>query len=280
MISPATPMRTYKSYGIACMRLNSQTDRYEFMMVQKRLTYSFSAFAMGKYKKHDENTIRHLFSGMTSQEKIDLLSLDYSIIWFRLWRELPIVDNKSVMDCVWRVREKAPTLRTRKTNRFLFNQHRRFFENNWLKDGGKKMRKMLMCSTNSELPWELPRGRQKKQESGLSTAIREFSEETGMSPDSFQLLLNIPPITHRYVSGGNTYSNTYYPAICDPGIIESNVFNDPSKFGEVVYSKFLDVNNVALDPSVAKMLRNAIIVVRNIGKRRTPPLECDEETSV
>lgn len=83
------PTRT--SYGIALCRYNANMVP-EIIMVKKRLSYNFCAFVMGKYRKNDVSDLMLLFNGMTLQEKIDIISLDFQLLWTKLWA-MPISSN-------------------------------------------------------------------------------------------------------------------------------------------------------------------------------------------
>ena len=74
-----------KAYGIACVRYNDIARQYEILMVRKRCTYAFISFVSGRYCRNDERTIMDLLNAMTNQEKLDVLSLDFDILWWRIW---------------------------------------------------------------------------------------------------------------------------------------------------------------------------------------------------
>jgi hypothetical protein len=83
-----------KSSGIACCRFNKDTNRLEVLLVKKRYTYCFVAFVFGQYNNKDEKRLKFLFNGMTLQEKIDILSLRFDMIWYKIWLEFPAISRQ------------------------------------------------------------------------------------------------------------------------------------------------------------------------------------------
>ena len=55
------------SYGIALIKKNkllNNNNNYEVLMIKKRLTYAFIAFAKGIYNKHNDTELIKLFSNI------------------------------------------------------------------------------------------------------------------------------------------------------------------------------------------------------------------------
>ena len=83
--------QTKKSYGVACCRFNKK-NKLQILLIKKRYTYCFAAFVLGQYNKN-EKYLKFLFNGMTVQEKIDILSLNFDILWYKIWMEIPSNDK-------------------------------------------------------------------------------------------------------------------------------------------------------------------------------------------
>ena len=62
---------TKKSYGLMCFRY---TNKFEVLLVQRRISYGFYDFVIGKYNIQDMKKLTHLFNNMTNDEKITILS--------------------------------------------------------------------------------------------------------------------------------------------------------------------------------------------------------------
>jgi 8-oxo-dGTP pyrophosphatase MutT (NUDIX family) len=188
---PVSKQHKY-SIGLACMRYINGYP--EILLVCKRYTYAFSEFVHGKYTmlfhsnyQKTKQDLIDLFSKMTVEEKVDILSLDFNKIWYKVWL------NGS----------KPPS--------YFYAKNK--FESTFLVDGGVRLKKLLSKSTNSQKVWEIPKGRKKsKEESDIICAVREFKEETGIQKNQYKIL---PGIIRKFshTDANITYTNTYYLAV-------------------------------------------------------------------
>lgn len=67
--------------------------------------------------------------------------------------------------------------------------------------------------------WSIPKGEVSPGEDPLSTAKREFEEETGLAPSE-----DFIPLGSIKQKGGKTVEAWAYEGSCDPGSIKSNMF--------------------------------------------------------
>ena len=100
-------------------------------------------------------------------------------------------------------------------------------------------------STYLEPEWEFPKGRRNLNEKNLETAIREFSEETGIDIRNIDIDLN-KTFKEIYKSYDNiTYCNEYYLA---KYIVDDHSFkikqNVKEQYTEVSDIKFFTYNSV------------------------------------
>lgn len=171
------------SLGIACCRVNEQ-NRMEILLVCKRITYAYNLFVHGRYNSGSTHELLRLFSNMTLDEKLDILSLNFMQIWYRIWLN--------------------------STHASTFFSAKNKFETTFAVDGGVRLRKLIAKSGSINRIWEIPKGRKKKSsEPDINCAVREFQEETGMSLSNYKLF----PWARRsysYVDGKTKYTNTYF----------------------------------------------------------------------
>lgn len=186
-----------RSAGLACCRYNNTRKCYEILLVKKRCTYNFVAFVLGHYSKRDEKRVKFLFNGMTYSEKVDILSLKYGQLWYRVMLYYP--DYLDINND-----------RMSKGDINAYIKKKNKFESTFVVDGGRKLRTIINGTHNSELLWEIPKGRKCKNEITLDCAVREFREETGMKPSHYRVLTQISPVTESYINMGTTYINKYY----------------------------------------------------------------------
>lgn len=173
------------STGVACCRVHN--GRPEILMVRKRYTYAYNTFVHGMYDAANADALRELFNRMTTDEKHDILSLNFNQMWYRVWLHMPPNNN--------------------------YYQSRGRFESAWLRDQGARLRRLIAGSSNGNCVWEIPKGRKKNpKEPDIICACREFQEETGMKKKYYKVY---PETKCRFsfADDGTNYVNNYYIAI-------------------------------------------------------------------
>ena len=224
------------SLGIACCQLNGR--RPEILLVRKRFTYAFNQFIHGKYNSSNNEELISLFSGMTLDEKIDINSLNFMQMWYRVWLNSP-----------------RPTL--------TFTSAKHKFEKVFATDDGPvRLRRLLACAAHSQRVWEIPKGRRKnKAEADIHCAVREFGEETGIEKKEYSL---IPGAQRRYsyIDGGVRYTVTYYFALARHTIIPRVHFGAQGQIDEVAEARWMNIDEIRavdytghLTPIVRPILR-------------------------
>jgi len=201
-----------KSYGIALVRFNVKTNHYELLFIKKRYTYHFVEFVLGHYSKNNEDRLKDLFSGMSHEEKITVLSLDFGKLWYKIW----LIDPESSYD---------KKLTYDEQNRY--NTCKKHFEKCFLVDSGERLRNLVNMSRCVETIWELPKGRKNSNETNIDCAIREVTEETGITPDQYRILHNLDPIMVKTFDT-ITYENYYWIAVWEGDHIPTNKHKDES----------------------------------------------------
>lgn len=246
------PLPIKKSYGIICARFNKRTNKIEFLLVRKRCTYYYFDFILKHYDKYDDTKLLYLFNRMTYDEKIDILSLDFGRMWFRLW----LINPDSPYT--------PPNLKL-STDYDRYKLCKSTFEKNYMYDGGKRLRDIMGKSKNSNCLWEIPKGRKSSsQEKDMVTAIREFGEETGIDSLKYDILEEGPIILSN-ISNGVKYTNYYYLAIyTDPDINVNIDFNNQMQISEISGIDWFDIDkiNVLDSPQIVHVIKNANKILR------------------
>lgn len=202
------------SVGIACVKMSQ--SGMEILLVRKRYTYSFNKFVNGRYRSDNNHELIALFNGMTIDEKLDIISLNFSQIWYRVW-----LNNLQKMSSFYTAKSK--------------------FENNFVADKGARLKRLLSASKeNGALVWEIPKGRKKNRiEGNMQCAIREFKEETNVSKKQIKVFLE--NISYSYISDGTKYTNTYYFALAKNGINPRVDISHNDQIGEIAEIKWMGI---------------------------------------
>lgn len=219
------------SYGIAlCRYNNNKNNQVEILMVKKRFTYHYFNFIFGYYKKYNNKQLQYLFNNMTFNEKIDILSLKFNNMWYRLWlcdpeKYYDTNDENHIkhMKCFFRKKAK--------------------FETIFMKDNGKRLRRLINSSSNSVTPWEIPKGNPNSNELDINCAIRELEEETGIYTDKYSLLWNEKPVKSTNKDDDVIYTSIYYIAYLN----KNNTWEPSIKFETNNQSEVEEIQWVTLD---------------------------------
>lgn len=238
------PKPGYKiSYGVALCKYDKSHDgnqEVKILMVKRRYTYSYFSFVFGHYKKHNKKRIQYLFDNMTFGEKIDILSMNFSNMWYRLW----LCDPEKNYD---KYQLNSATDTQTKNLTYYFRKKTKF-ENIFMRDGGKLLKRLINSSSNSATPWEIPKGGANIDELDLNCASREFEEETGVSSEKYTLLWNIDPIISAHKDDNIVYQSNYYIAylnrITDVNWSPKVKFNSTQQLAEVEQVQWVSLNEL------------------------------------
>lgn len=233
-----------KSCGIACLRTDSK-NQLEILLVKKRYTYEFCDFVLGNYDSSSRESIntsvRKLVNNMTIHEKIDILSLNFDTMWFKIWLESPILKSyKPIIN----TENAYDTLKKIKS----YEKKKKKFTNVFLRDNGERLKNIVLNSKNNtsiELMWEIPKGRKRKIETNLDCAIREFKEETNIEQDNYNILFDINPIIETLNSSNTTYIHKYFVAYSTyQSKPELKIIKNLSQVTEISSIKWLKLNEI------------------------------------
>ena len=229
---------TKTSIGIILCRKNETSGRPEVLLVHKRYTYAFAEFVHGRYARGRPGSgaalrcVSALFDNMTTEELLDVWSLNFEQMWFRIWLS--------------------------HSNRDLYNKKYAKFQSTFMRDdGGDALRRNLKeARGHGTLLWEVPKGRRiNAREADVLCAVRELQEETSIKKNEYRIL---PGVKRResYVSAGTRYVCAYYIALANPHLANSTgrCPGDPGRptlreihhMGEVSKIRWHDIERVRM----------------------------------
>ena len=226
------------SVGIACIRIVNKIP--EILLICKRYTYGYNMFVHGRYNSGDTGKIIAMFNGMTVEEKHDILSLNFSQIWYRIW-----LNSKHRLGAYFAAKNK--------------------FESTFAVDGGLRLRRMIIKSTNSSKIWEIPKGHRARNETNIDCAIREFKEETGISKKHYHIF----PATRKqvYIDAGTKYTNTFYFAYTAE-IVEPKIdFGSVDQVCEVSDIRWLSVEQIRLLDATGRLARQVRPIMHYVKRK-------------
>lgn len=233
---------TKKSFGLVCCRWNHSM---EILMVKKRYTFYYVEFVLGHYQAQSDEQLLFLFNRMSNEEKIEIESMDFNRIWYKIWMESShdLMPNSSEFKTYHRCKKKFE-------NAFIRN-----FTGDINFIPGERLRDLLSKSHNQDTMWEIPKGKKAHpQETDLECAIRETIEETGIT-NGFTILPELDPLEIRYKNQKAHFINKYF--ICletspnsmkldyNPKYKKSRInFRDKRQILEIVDVKWMNLDEL------------------------------------
>ena len=188
------------------------------LMVQKRTSYAFTDFIMGRYNKNNRRNILSKFNNMTIHEKILVRSLNFDLMWYHHTLNL----------------DKTP----------LYYRCLTKFTNNFLVNNNKLLKGLLNGSIrNVDLLWEPPKGRINDKESNLSCAMRELKEETGITSESYQIIKG-HKVKKAHMADKIKYVVYYYIAKCREDVIPTFSVSNTVQAIELANTKWIPVRDI------------------------------------
>jgi 8-oxo-dGTP pyrophosphatase MutT (NUDIX family) len=184
------------SYGIIVFRESVQR---EYLMIRRKDTFGYIDFVRGKYSINNVEQIQRMFNEMTTTEKKQILTEDFSTLWKMMW-----VDNNNFQN-------KSDEISSSKKYEILKNGI-------FICDKIVTLELLIKNSltTWDESEWEFPKGRRNYQEKDVDCALREFEEETGYDKKTLCLVENVMPFEEIFIgSNHKSYKHKYYLAYMD-----------------------------------------------------------------
>jgi ADP-ribose pyrophosphatase YjhB (NUDIX family) len=182
--------------------IKKEASELKYLMILDRHTPDYAQIIWGNYDFNNSTYIRTLISRLSNHEirLIETYSLNHLFVKY------------------WIFSKRDPF----KVYRKQYIQSKIKFD--LLKSGtytvaGEYIKFSDMVASNErhwpDPDWGFPKGRRKRYvyESDLDCAMREFREETGISPKNYQIIKEVKPIEEIfYGSDGVQYKNVYYLA--------------------------------------------------------------------
>ena len=174
-------------------------DNLKYLMIRRKDSLGYVDFMRGKYPLFNKRHLLNIINEMTVNEKNNLLSKEFDILWQELWG-----DNIGIQ---YRGEEK--------TSKEKFNSLKAGIT---LKTITYNLESLIKESEYQwqEPEWGFPKGRRNYQEKDLTCALREFEEETGCNKNNLKVIYNLIPIEELFTgSNYKSYKHKYFIAYMD-----------------------------------------------------------------
>jgi len=174
------------SFGIICYKI--EADEIKYIMIQRKDSLSFMEFIRGKYNVNEKHYIINLINCMTYTERNMLYTKTFDEIWIYAWCHNPLTSFKHTKEYI------------ESKQKFEF-----LIANNIINV-------YYITSNIATQEWGFPKGRKKIKELDIDCAIREFSEETGLTKNDINIK-DIEPFEEIFFGTNNIlYKHLYFIA--------------------------------------------------------------------
>ena len=202
-----------------------ENAQIEFLLIQRKDSLRFVDFTRGKYLVDDKEYLSQMFSNMTNKEREFIQKVSFDELWKHVWghqggssqQQQQQQQQKDILGTI----ERQP----KSNHKSDYEQSKNKF--NKLKEEGIIEELLSKTESTWDTPeWGFPKGRRNPHESDIESAIREFQEETGLTPLDFDVISNMEPLTETFYGDNKIhYCHTYYLAQCKPDV---NIIFDTS----------------------------------------------------
>lgn len=208
--------------------IQSYFDKIKFLLIRRKHSLGYLEFIRGKYKVEDEIKILSLLKIMTPIEKDKILTKSFDVLWTDIWKKtsyIQIYQNEYN-----RSKKKFLTLKN-----------------------SNKLNELIKKTTLKFLTpeWGFPKGRRSNNEDNITTAIREFKEESGLNNNEFIIINNVKPFEEIfYGSNGIQYKHIYYFALYNGENKMLKVNKNDSEFqeiGDIGWFNYMETINLIRD---------------------------------
>lgn len=204
------------SYGVIAFRINDESwmqpkrflndeltglpeKKIEFLLIQRRDSIGFVELIRAKYKLNDIEYIRDQILNITQKERDALKTKTFDELWTGLWGSLHSAENRQYKQEYEQAKSKHEQLRS------------------GIEVNGKKYTLTSLIDSTPLVwdspEWGFPKGRRNIHETDFKCAMREFTEETGISTNDVRIFENIEPIKESFFGSNNIhYRHIYFLA--------------------------------------------------------------------
>lgn len=240
------------SFGVICYRIAPAPEKGgnpvpQYLMVQRKDSLSFVEFIRGKYNVQNRGYIMRLLSNMTLFERSLLHAASFDALWHGFWQ------SEHSSGFVKEYEQSKARFSMLRAGYYLrpANAHQAdvvFFSLE------TALTSTAAAATHTEPEYGFPKGRRNINESDLSCACREFSEEAGLDVADIELVhpSGGRPYEEVFMGSNHTrYRHVYYVARLRPDSCawadagnEARAVVDPVQSREVRAVAWFDAENV------------------------------------
>jgi 8-oxo-dGTP pyrophosphatase MutT (NUDIX family) len=212
------------SFGIICFRRRAGSEGIEYLLVQRKDSLAYVEFIRGKYSLQNRTYLLRLLSNMTCGERDSIRSTEFDQLWHGFWQS---DHSRSFMKEYDQSRTRFETLRRGYYLRPPSPPQQQDIPPVTTADGtppppaglhlfGLGIALDATRAEHDDTEFGFPKGRRNVNESDMQCAMREFTEESGISASDLRLCCGVgqhQPFEEVFTGSNNVrYRHVYYLA--------------------------------------------------------------------
>lgn len=173
-----------RSYGVILIKDIEKESK--IVLINRKDSVCYIDIVRGRYDIDNYDKLKLLFSRITINEYNKLINYTFENIWKEMWLISTIIYNNEFIN-----------------SKYLYLNLCKIID------------KFKDLPIYKETEWEIPKGKQNKNELYHVAAKRELEEETNINKEDYELIINISSINEKFIGEDDIeYENIYYIGIC------------------------------------------------------------------
>jgi len=215
--------------GIAFRKNIEKNNQIEYLMICRKHTLGYMDFMRGKYSLFNKEHILNLLKEMSTEEKDNIVSKDFSLLWNQLWNKSENEKNDNIQ---YNTEEFLSFDKITSLKHGIHNNNDYYTLKSLLEESNKE-------AIWQEPEWGFPKGRRNPNENDMDCGLREFLEETGYSINDINIIENIVPFEEIFMgSNYKSYKHKYYLYYMDYENTMKNTEYDNTEVSKVEWKTF------------------------------------------
>ena len=244
---------------------NKNIEVIKYLLIRRKDSLNYIEFLRGKYDINNLKFIHIMFTEMTIDERKRIKDNDFDTLWIDLW------NNKK--------KNKKNNYDEAKAQFYLFK--------NGYKIGNLFINLDIILDKTESIyqypEWGFPKGKRNNREKNITTALREFYEETAIKLSNIKVINQLNTLDEIFKASNDVkYKHTYYIANTNNDvkpIIENDNKVQKREIGDIGWFSYQECLNLfrSYDKSKIQILTKLNNILTNFNFKEEYNKECNKD---
>lgn len=245
-----------KSFGLMLLRKPMNSNTHDLLLGKSAISYAFIEIVFGRYMLYaTPETMMHiiysLINNITPEEKRIFCTFDFPYMYFYVSGKK--YDNIFV--------ERLAIHQQQEYKSYMVAY--KIFDRNILNYKDKILEYANQSYNKHVNLWQIPKGRMIQGETEIDCAVREFEEETGVSPSNYTLLVDVRPLVVETIIVNTKYICKYFIAVLNNNVSPTLKYRSKPDFVEITDIRWVNrdklelyISNEYTRKAIKKIIKN------------------------